>query len=211
MKTKKVILKESDIKNIVEKVINELDWRTYASTYDKEKSNPARSDRFKDAASNAFNRQNGYGLTNIPRGDGDLSQIRPEKPNSPVYGGSLVYTPRGTQFQTVSGRSSQDGQSLDTVYSSQAVHQHDTVNRHNTGRYGDHHERGDVSTEDDSDVKKGTTLNPWLNYHQMRGDKQVRDFYSGKTKYTPGRGWHNESIIRSLTESIMEEIKKQIM
>ena len=46
-----------DIKNIVEKVINELDWRTYASAYDKEKSNPARSNRFKDAATNAFNRQ----------------------------------------------------------------------------------------------------------------------------------------------------------
>ena len=59
MLTKKTILKESDIKDIVEKVINELDWRTYASAYDKEKSNPARANRFKDAATNAFNRQNG--------------------------------------------------------------------------------------------------------------------------------------------------------
>ena len=56
MTTKKTILKESDIKDIVEKVINELDWRTYASAYDKEKSNSARSNRFKDAATNAFNR-----------------------------------------------------------------------------------------------------------------------------------------------------------
>ena len=66
--TKKTILKESDIKDIVEKVINELDWRTYASAYDKE-TNSARSNRFKDAATNAFNRQNGYGMTNIPYGE----------------------------------------------------------------------------------------------------------------------------------------------
>lgn len=203
MKTKKVILKESDIKNIVEKVINELDWRTYASAYDKEKSNPARSERFKDAASNAFNRQNGYGLSNIPRGDGEPEQPQFE-PNSSIYSGSLMNTPRGTQFITGSARLSQDGDP-DTLYSYQAVNQHDT------GRSGDYHKRGDVSKGNRSDVKKGTTLNPALKYRQMRGDQQVRDFYSGKTKYTPGRGWHNESIIRALTESIMKKIKKQIM
>ena len=113
MTTKKIILKESDIKDIVEKVINELDWRTYASAYDKEKSNPARSNRFKDAATNAFNRQNGYGMTNIPYGDGDPSQTQFNS-NGAVYGGSMMYTPKGTQFNTTSGKTTNKVSPYDT-------------------------------------------------------------------------------------------------
>ena len=198
MLTKKIILKESDIKDIVEKVINELDWRTYASAYDKEKSNPARSSRFKDAATNAFNRQNGYGMTNIPYGDGDPSQTQVNS-NGDVYGGSMMYTPKGTRFNTTSGKTTQDGQKFDTVYNTQSVNQHDTR---------DNGQRGAVGDVDMEDVKNGSTLNPKLKMRQMRGDKQVRDFYNGKSKYVPGKGWSNESIVRALTESIMKKIKK---
>lgn len=198
MKTKKIILKEGDIRNIVEKVINELDWRTYASAYDKEKSNSGRSNRFKAAATNAFNRQNGYGLSNVPYGDGDTSQTQFD-PNSSVYGGEMMYTPQGTKFQTFSGRTSQDGQNADTVYNTQSVNQHYTR---------DMGQRGAVSKMDTDGVRTGSTLNPKLKMRQMRGDKQVRDFYSGKSKYTPGRGWSNESIVRALTESVMKKIKK---
>lgn len=199
MKTKKVILKESDIKNIVEKVINELDWRTYASAYDKTRSDWERGNRFRNATNNAFNRQNGYGLTNIPRGDGDPEQARPKKPNSSIYGGGLMYLRPGEQFSTFSGRLPKDGETQPTQYTSQEVNTYDT---------SDYGPKGTVTPDDEKGVKKGTTLNPVLNYRRKRGDQQVRDFYSGKTKYTPGRGWHNESIIRSLTESIMEKIKK---
>ena len=196
MVTKKTILKESDIKDIVEKVINELDWRTYASAYDK--SNGARSNRFKDAATNAFNRQNGYGMTNIPYGDGDPSQIQ-FNPDGAVYGGSMTYTPKGTRFNTASGKTTQDGQGFNTVYNTQSVNQHDTR---------DNGQRGAVGDVDMEDVKNGSTLNPKLKMRQMRGDKQVRNFYNGKSKYVPGKGWSNESIVRALTESIMKKIKK---
>ena len=199
MKTKKVILKESDIKNIVEKVINELDWRTYASAYDKTRSDWERGRRFRNATNNAFNRQNGYGLTNIPRGDRDPEQARPEKPNSPVYSGGLMYLRPGEQFSTFSGRLPKDGETQPTQYTSQ------DVNTYDTSHYGP---KGTVTPDDEKGVKKGKAWDLGLQYHQMRGDKQVRDFYSGKTKYTPDRGWHNESIIRSLTESIMKKIKK---
>lgn len=195
MLTKKTILKESDIKDIVEKVINELDWRTYASAYDK--SNGDRANRFKDAATNAFNRQNGYGMTNIPYGDGDPSQTQ-SKSNGAVYGGSMMYTPKGTRFNTTSGKTTQDGQEFNTVYNTQSVNQHDTR---------DNGQRGAVGNVDMEDVKNGSTLNPKLKMHQMRGDKQVRDFYNGKSKYVPGKGWSNESIVRALTESVMKKIK----
>lgn len=196
MLTKKTILKESDIKDIVEKVINELDWRTYASAYDK--SNGDRANRFKDAATNAFNRQNGYGMTNIPYGDGDPSQTQGNS-NGDVYGGSMMYTPKGTQFNTTSGKTTQDGQGFNTVYNTQSVNQHDTRNNGQRGAVGD---------VDMGDVKNGSTLNPKLKMRQMRGDKQVRNFYNGKSKYVPGKGWSNESIVRALTESIMKKIKK---
>lgn len=197
MATKKIILKESDIKDIVEKVINELDWRTYASAYDKEKSNPARSNRFKDAATNAFNRQNGYGMTNIPYGYGDPNQTQ-YNPKGSVYAGNMMYTPKGTRFNTLSCKTTQDGQDIDTVYNTQSVNQHDTR---------DNGQRGAVSNVELDDVKNGSTLNPKLKMHQMKGDKQVRDFYNGKSKYTPGKGWSNESIVRALTESVMKKIK----
>lgn len=195
MATKKIILKESDIKDIVEKVINELDWRTYASAY--EKSNSDRANRFKDAATNAFNRQNGYGMSNIPYGYGNPSQTQ-FNPKGSVYGGNMIYTPKGTRFETVSGKTTQDGQNLDTVYNTQSVNQHDTRNNG---------QRGAVSNVDMGDVKNGSTLNPTLKMRQMKGDKQVRDFYNGKSKYTPGKGWSNESIVRALTESVMKKIK----
>lgn len=202
MATKKIILKESNIKDIVEKVINELDWRTYASAYDKEKSNPARSSRFKDAATNAFNRQNGYGMSNIPYGDGDPSQTQ-FNPKGSVYGGSMLYTPKGTRFNTASGKTTQDGQNFDTVYNTQSVNQHNTRYNGQRGAVSDV-DMGDI---DMGDVKNGSTLNPKLKMRQMKGDKQVRNFYNGKSKYTLGKGWSNESIVRALTESVMKKIK----
>ena len=86
-----------------------------------------------------------------------------------------------------------------TVKDSILFNQHDTR---------DNGQRGAVSDVDMEDVKNGSTLNPKLKMRQMRGDKQVRDFYNGKSKYVPGKGWSNESIVRALTESIMKKIKK---
>ena len=137
-------------------------------------------------------------MTNIPYGDGDPSQTQFNS-NGAVYGGSMMYTPKGTRFNTTSGKTTQDGQKFDTVYNTQSVNQHDTR---------DNGQRGAVGDVDMEDVKNGSTLNPKLKMRQMRGDKQVRDFYNGKSKYVPGKGWSNESIVRALTESIMKKIKK---
>lgn len=54
---KKVIkLTETDLHNIIKEAINELDWRTYASAYDKDK-NHVRREKFKDASIKSFDKQ----------------------------------------------------------------------------------------------------------------------------------------------------------
>ena len=67
MAKKQVIrLTEGDLHNIIKesvnKVLTELDWKTYANAYKKarETETPERYSRFKDAARDAFNKEYGY-------------------------------------------------------------------------------------------------------------------------------------------------------
>ena len=176
---RKVRLTESDlhriIKESVKNVLNELDWRTYQSAAQKAGTNGDfnREAKFRRAASNSFNRQNGYGINNIPYGDGDDSKMTVNK-NGGVYGGGNLYSYDGDEFQTTSGVANNDGDGIGKVYTNQKV------SNFNGKRNGEREIQSNA-----------TNLNPMLKAKQMTGDKQVRDFYSGKTTYQKGKGWGN--------------------
>ena len=177
---RKIRLTESDLHNIIKEsvntILNELDWRTYQSAAQKAGTNGdfKRETKFRHAATNAFNRQNGYGLKNVPNGDGIGDNMTFSK--NGFYGGCNVYNYDGDEFETKSGTLDKDGKDLEKVYSSQKVS--NSNGKRNTER----------------EIKpNATNLNPMLKAKQMIGDKQVRDFYSGKTTYRPGKnnGWKN--------------------
>ncbi len=181
----KIKLTESELKNIIREsiknVITELDWRTYQSDSEKD-SDPRRSDRFRQAASNAFNRQNGYGLNNVPYGDGDDKDMTAD---GSFYGGTNLYHPYndgGDSFDTFSGDA--DGNEVNAYYHAQRI-----------GTMPDHTGRNDklmkgnrgqaLSPNTDKEMK--TSFNPQLKMKQIQGDKQVRDYFNGKSKYKNGK------------------------
>lgn len=180
----KIRLTENKLKQIVvesvKKVLTELDWRTYASAAQKEMQRGGkRGNSFKQAATNAFNRQNGYGLTNVPYGDGDDKNLS-HNGNNQAYAGELMYAPHGMEFNTYSGTVDKNGNV--TNNSNQRVAAGQTSNM-SKPKYN----KGEVLP---NDVNSKTTFNPKMKFKQMAGDKQVRDFYQGKSQYTKGKGWN---------------------
>lgn len=111
MKTKKntIRLTENELKNIitesVKNIISELDWKTYANAarkasqqagtrYDKG-NDKERSYRFANAASDAFNKEFGYGYYASPhRGDGS----RGPRGNAEIYS-DIEQTYRGPRIR----------------------------------------------------------------------------------------------------------------
>ena len=108
MKNKKLIrLTESDLHRIVKESVNnvltELDWKTYANAANKaiERGNTKRGDRFGDAAKDAFNRDYGYkhdtGLDNdyasVKLG-GDFHSTEEFSPHAVGYGKNRIIGPR---------------------------------------------------------------------------------------------------------------------
>ncbi len=176
-------LTESDlhrvIKESVRQIISELDWRTYQSAYEKSNNNPQRASKFRQAADNAFNRENAYGMTNIPFGDGDTQQI--QYSNGDVYGGGNLYTNQGNQFITKSGRVNQNGDELDKKYTTQKI----ATQSLNKGKSN----RGENVPLENDEQPNATNLNPMRKIKQMQGDKQVKDYFNGKSKYQKGKGW----------------------
>lgn len=58
----------------------------------------------KQGASNAFNRDYGYNLKNVPFGSGDDSDMGVADPNKSYYGGGNLYRPFGDSFETAAGK-----------------------------------------------------------------------------------------------------------
>lgn len=58
----------------------------------------------KQGASNAFNRDYGYNLKNVPFGSGDDSDMGVADSNKPYYGGGNLYRPFGDSFETAVGK-----------------------------------------------------------------------------------------------------------
>ena len=154
------------IKESVNNILSELDWRTYQSAY--EKSNGSRRQNFRQAANNSFNRQNGYGLKNVPYGHEDDLNMSAD---GDFYGGGNLYTYNGDRFNTGSGN-------LEKRYTNQNVA---------TTNYK--HKRGDVVEPDEDERPNATGFNPQRKMKQMQGDKQVRDYFNGKSNYVKGKGW----------------------
>ena len=189
----KIRLTEGDLHRIIrncvnEALLNELDWRTYQSAHEKQEKKIHDDDRrtaklhdrsmaFKKAARNAFNRQNGYGLRNVPYGDADDTNLTYTKDS--VYGtNGEMFNPRMTDpFCTIS--SSNDGSK---IYSNQDVA---TTNFGVKPDWKTKSKRGEI---DDLDSQvNASTYNPMLKMAQMKGDKQVRDYFQGKSKYKNGQ------------------------
>ena len=166
-------LTENDLHNIIKESVNhilsELDWRTYQSAaekaLDRGEWDGRRPDEFKQAATNSFNRQNGHGLKNVPYGNGSGENMRGY---SNIYAGGNKYGPDGDIFSTTSG---------------QEIRTTDSILRGN-GKRGDAYPQ-----EQESEYHQTNSLNPLLKYKQMKGDKEVRDYFNGKSKYVKGKGW----------------------
>lgn len=175
---RRIRLTESDLHNLIKEsvnsILNEMDWRSYqsAAAEARKRRDYAREAKFRHAATNAFNRQNGYGISNIPSGNG-IGKMTFNK-NGGVYGGGNLYSYDGDDFQTTSGVVNNDGDEIEKVYTNQKV------SNFNGKRNSEHEIQSNA-----------TNFNPILKAKQMAGDKQVRDFYSGKTTYQKGKGWGN--------------------
>lgn len=176
----KIKLTESQLHNIISEsvkdILSELDWRTYQSAYEKDTDpnypkKPGRRGRasdFRQATTNAFNRQNGYGLRNVPYGAGNDNQMTYD---GEVYGcGNLTNIIDGA-FHTVSGNANKR-----TVYNQQHV-----------STKGDNRGQEIESDYIDPEFTKAIGTFKPQKLRQMRGDKQVRDYFSGKTQYKNGK------------------------
>ena len=170
------------IKESVNTILSELDWRTYQSAYEKpnKRGDWKKANEFRQAATNSFNRQNGHGLKNVPYGNGSDENVRPD---GQFYAGSNMYAPYGDTFATASGKVSYgQNKPAETLYNNQAI-------RTNDGWRGDG-KRGDAYPQpEESEFHQANSLNPLLKYKQMKGDKEVRDYFNGKSKYVKGKGW----------------------
>jgi hypothetical protein len=192
-------------------VLNELDWRTYQSAYEKQMKNlnapriepgklkqtpgfekeydayMKRHDRamsFRKAANNAFNRQNGYGLKNVPYGDDTDDDMKMDKDE--YYGGGNQYTGDLTDPFVTQSCSSKDEDNRKTI-SRQETYSRDGQRQITYDKSKDV-KRGDYSNDVGPD-EKTSSWNPALKYKQMKGDKEVRDYFQGKSKYKNGK-WH---------------------
>jgi hypothetical protein len=176
-------LTESDLHNIVKKALNELDWRTYQSAYEKNKK-PYRGWKFRDAATNAFNHQNGYGLENVPYGytnNYDVENSLNRKGD--FYAGTNTFDTDFDTFDTISGNFDTISGNKDNpkIYDQQ----HIITKKHASYKPG---ERGENATSEDKYwPNNATTFNPRLKMAQMKGDKQVRDYFQGKSQYKNGK------------------------
>ena len=111
---------------------------------------------------------------NIPYGDGKPNNNIADK-DSNVYGGGNLSTYNGPQFVTTSGKVNGNGDEFSKYYTNQMVNR----NGSNRGKMSD----------DEYDMPKSNHFNPALKMKQMSGDKQVRDYFNGKSKYVKGKGW----------------------
>ena len=178
---KKVIrLTESDlhrvIKESVKQVMNELDWRTYQSASDKaaQRGDSPRAEKFQRAAYNSFNRENGYGIDKIPYGDDDSHLYNSYQDKDSYYA-----MPNTDSFRTISQRNGNQNGSKGKLYHSQNIGSN--IKNSNRGQ------EVEPTPHTTPDAPKGNTLNPMLKMKQMRGDKQVRDYFNGKSQYKNGK------------------------
>lgn len=162
------------IKESVQNILTEMDWRTYQSAYKTEldrNGNTEKAAKFRQAANNAFNRQNGYGLKNVPHGYQKDNKMTAD---GDFYGGGNLHRYDADAFQTNSGKMQKGREDADTVYSQQAINK-----------------KNGQQLPNDADVN-GKSMNLLLKAKQMKGDKQVRDYFDGKTQYQRGKGWVNK-------------------
>jgi hypothetical protein len=171
-------LTESDlhkiVKESVQKILTEMDWRSYQAAYEAEIAKNGytkRAEKFRQAATNAFNRQNGYGLKNVPYGYQKDNNVTAD---GDYYAGGNLYRYDGDAFETNSGRAQLGNNEPDKVYHQQSINKSNGQQLPN-----------------DMEIN-GNSMNLMLRAKQAKGDKQVRDYFNGKTQYQQGKGWVNK-------------------
>ena len=127
MSKKSIRLTESQLRQMVresvDKVLQEVSFQTAQAAYQASQDpnrpiSPAMQRRMannqgafaqqrgnlKQGASNAFNRDYGYNLKNVPYGSGDDSEMTVADQNKPFYGGGNLYAPKGDYFDSAAGK-----------------------------------------------------------------------------------------------------------
>ena len=187
MDRKIIRLTESDLNSVIaesaKKVLSELDWRTYANAAKKNdewrKKNPHRanqwnrSEGFRDAATDAFNKKHGL--------DGQYDKR---------YGGEKGAINLNHDF-TVSG-------SRDHDFGDENPHKLNHNIYHLSKKYG---KDGGYGRTRMWDYAHETTPEEFYGNKEMgakfrAAEKDAEDFNSGKTKYVKGKGWSNESKVQ---------------
>ena len=173
-------LTESELKNMIKKSLNELDWKTYMNAakkaYDRD-DDQQRSEDFLDAAEQSY--KDKYDATDYDGyGTYDLGYGRGHNPYHEL---------RTSNDGDVIG----DGDDEDYVYQR-------TATRFNND-YGPDvdSEIGDVYDSDVYDIARNPKQASSSSNKDFQGGSpewnDVRDYLNGKTKYVKGKGWSNES------------------
>lgn len=169
MKTKKntIRLTENELKNIitesVKNIISELDWKTYANAARKaseQGNDKERSYRFANAASDAFNKEFGYGYYVSPhREDGSMGP----------RGYAEIYS------------------DVERTYRGPRIRLNQTKNTSNSlGLHGyKDYEDGEFDSTDLHDNDERETQSYW-----DAANAEMENYRMGRYDYTKGKGWH---------------------
>ena len=183
MKRQVIRLTEGDlhriIENSVKKVINELDWKTYANAAEKDLARghgTERAFKFNKAAEDTFNDKynpNGYNKNKI--NDIEFKNY----PHLNDIGGTL----RVRTYATTDDNGRYDSDSNTTIYkdgSNRNVRVNDI--KYN-GRFDDNHYSGKKSINP-------LSLNKKIARASSKAYDDMMDYYSGTSNYTKGKGWN---------------------
>lgn len=194
-----VKLNEEQLRKVVaesvQKILNELDWKTYANAARKAKlKGDDREDAFADAARNRFNKDYGYYKYND---DSD-----PDFPEAPSYSSDSLHYSMGDI----------NGDNI-TSFADQGWSYGEDWGDDFRGKYD--FSPSSVSSHETRDPD-GREIDPWLNTAKNVGNKEIEDYITGKYGYQKsglgfrGKGWHlKESVIkRIVSESIQKVLGK---
>ena len=210
----RIRLTESDLHRIVKESVNklltELDWKTYDSAMRKaaEKGQWERVGAFGDASKEAFNQQFGY--------EGHPEDYRYRRFFTP-YQRDFTSDLEPIDNTTVSNQ----GYYGDSVYLTHPNDREHIMDREQM--WYRRTPKGKI--EKDSPIKKGKNDYSDLDWYlangyedgadinsamdaAKKGEEDTLNYLKGKSKYVPGKGWQNESISRKIDRIVNECLKR---
>ena len=214
MNKKLIRLTESDLHKIVKESVNrvltELDWKTYDSAMRKaaEKGQWERVGAFGDASKKAFNKQFGYEghpedyaygrhLTPYQRDfDSDLEPIDNTTISNQGYYGDSVYLMHPNDKGHVLDR-----EEMFYRRTPKGKIEKDSPIRKDKNDYSDLDWYLANGYEDGADINSAMDA-------AKKGEEDTLNYLKGKSKYVPSKGWQNESINRKIDRIVNECLKR---